>query len=285
MNPDDLVRCLKQADPVDDESLDGWEQSDQARRILDGVLDTDRASVSSPRAPRLRSRRRVVGVALGVALLAATIGAAYALISRPTANPLSVGCYERLDQDADTAVFRIERADESLGAVGICAREWQGAFGEPAPANLVTCVVDGGGTGVFPIPPGLAPEEACASIHASLPAVGGTPYGGLSAEQVRALAWDLEARYEALAETPECAGVVDLEAAARASLDNLGAPAWSVEDLTSATQEWTFADGRTQTVNVRETTDGQTCSGYAIDALRAKVILVNAWPQAPVESP
>jgi hypothetical protein len=285
MKPDDLVRYLKQADPVDDKSLDGWEQSDQARRILDGVFDTDRASVSTPHAPPSRSRRRLVGIVLGVALLAATTAAAYALISRPTTDPLSVGCYERLDQEADTAVFRIGRSDESLGAAAICAREWQGAFGEPAPANLVTCVVDGGGTGVFPIRPGLAPEEACASIHASLPAVGGTPYGGLSAEQVRELARDLEARYEALAETPECVGLVDLEASVQGSLDRFGASAWSVEDLTSATQEWTFPDGRTQTVSVPETADGQRCAGYAISAVAAKMILVNAWPQTPIESP
>lgn len=283
MNPNDLTRHLRQADPVDDELIEGWERSEEALQVFERVVGNDRARVAH-HAPRSRSRRRVVGAALGAVLLTATTAAAFALISRPTTNPLSVGCYERLDQGANTAVFAIDQADESLGPAGICARQWQEAFGEAAPTNLVTCIVDGGGTGVFPNPSGLAVQEACASIHAARPAAG-TPYGGLSAEQVRALSRDLQARYETLAGTPECAGLTDLAAAAQASLDDLGTAAWSVEDLTSATQEWTFPDGRTQTVRVPETADGQRCSGYAIDSLGARVILMNGWPQEPAESP
>lgn len=283
MNEHDLDSYLRQADPVNQELLEGWEQSDQALGIFERVVDAGLASMTTHQTSPRRPRRRFVGVALGAALLAASTAAAFALISRPTSDPFSVGCYERPDQGANTAVFAIDNIGESLGPAGICATQWQDAFGVPPPANLVTCIVDGGGTGVFPNPSGLYAEEACGAIQASMPAVG-TPYGGLSATQVRTLARDLETRYATLATIPGCAGLEGLRAAAAASVDYFGTTAWSVQDLTSATQDWTFPDGRTQTVRVPETASGQRCADYTIDAIGANIVLVNAWPQLPNES-
>ncbi len=110
---------------------------------------------------------------------------------------------------------------------------------------------------------------------------GGEPYGGLSAQRVRSLARDLVNRYEALVAGRKCAGVEDLTAEVRSALDALATGSWSIADQTSPTQEWTFPDGRTETVSVPRTSDGQVCAEFAIDATGATVVLVNGWPDLP----
>lgn len=281
MNEKDLVRYLRGINPVDESQLESWHESDAARAILQGIIDTGSRSPSIPPFEPRRARPRLRTFALGAAVLVAVTAAAFALSSRPTTNPLSVGCYERLDQQADTAIVSLSDG-QGLSLAAVCASRWESAFGGPAPQTLVTCVVSGGGLGVFPNESDLTQEEACASIHASLPQ-GGTPYGGLSAEQVRGLAADLEGRYAEIADRPgpECAGHADLKAQVQASLATLATGAWAVQDLTSSTQEWTFPDGTTARVSVPTTADGQRCAEYAIDAMGAKVVLVNSFPEEP----
>jgi hypothetical protein len=276
MNEKDLEECLRAINPVDEGQVRPREDT------LVGILEhaaavgDRRGRISSFGPPR--TRRRIAAVVLAAVALAATTAAVFAMTRRPTTSPLSVGCYDRLDQNADTAVF--DTVGQDLSPAAICARGWQSAFGEPAPQMLVTCVVSAGGTGVFPNEAGLSPEEACASISASVPS-GGSPYGGLSADQVRLLAADLEHRFAGILDRPECAGQVGLKAEVQAALLEYANATWTIVDSTSATQEWTFPDGASALVPVPTTAEGQHCAGYAIDAVGAKVILVNSWPELP----
>ncbi|MFB3737434.1 MAG: hypothetical protein ACE14W_00535 [Candidatus Velamenicoccus archaeovorus] len=276
MNGKNLERYLREIDPVDDGELGTWDESPASQAMLQRILASDHSPPTAlPRRSRGRARLAVAGFSAAAVLATA---AAFALTSRPTSDPLSVGCYERLDQNADTAIVSL--VGTNLSPVAACAGRWTAAFGTPVPPSLVTCVVSGGGTGVFPDQADLPAEDACKSIGATLPA-GGVQYAGLSAEQVRSLAADLQRRYARIAEEPECAGNLSLRAEAEAAVSALQATGWQVVDYTSPTQEWTFPDGSTQTVSVPTTANGQRCSEYSIDALNAEVILVNGWPELP----
>jgi hypothetical protein len=199
-------------------------------------------------------RRPLNLILLGAVLVTLMAGASY-LASRPTSDPFSVGCYDGLDQQADTMILAF-KGNGSLGAAGICAKEWQ-AQGHEVSQNLVTCVVTGGGLGVFPNSSGMRPEDACASIGASIPE-GGTPYGGLSAEQVRALDQEIASRYEATwnASGLTCRGADVLQRVITNAIKATGATAWKIEDVTSAS--------------------GHNCATFTIDSLGARVLMIDA---------
>lgn len=270
MEPDHVTRLLESADPVDADALHGWARSSEGRRILEEIMT---ATVVRP--PIRKRAILLVGAVMVLGLLAAT----YYLSSRPTSEPSSVGCYRVLDQQANTAVFGIRPPDEGLSPAGICAREWTAAFGEPAPDSLVTCIVEGGGTGVFPNPESLDPAEACGSIGASLPET--ADFGGLSSEEVRQLTRDLGSRVLPLYEREECAPVGPLVQAMRDFVRERALTAWSVQDQTSPTEEWVAPGGSTSTETVPTTEGGERCADYAIDPVGARILVVNGWPTLP----
>jgi len=275
---DQLEEYLRAANPVDETQVRPKEIT--VVGILERVGAREDRRGRPPTLGLPRMPRRVAVVALTVLAVAATSAAVFAVTRRPTTNPLSVGCYERLSQNATTAVFALSG---DLSPAAVCAEGWQSAFGKAAPQSLVTCVVSGGGTGVFPDDERLAPEDACSSIGASVPAAG-SPYGGLSAAQVRLLATDLARRYALIADRQSCAGYADLKAEVQAALLDDANATWTIEDSTSPTQEWIFSDGTSAIAPVPTTAGGQSCAGYAIDAGGAKVILVNSWPELPKPS-
>lgn len=196
----------------------------------------------------------LVGLSLAIAAGASLIASGQSVTFRPTSDPFSVGCYDTLNQQADTMVLGFKEKS-GMAAAGICAQEWA-AQGHPVGENLVTCVVNGGGLGVFPNSSGLSAEDACASIGAAVPE-NGRPYGGFSAEEIRAFDRELATRYEATWNAGStCRSVDVLHRVANEVIARSASPSWSVLDLTSS--------------------GGRRCATFTIDALGAKVILVDA---------
>lgn len=196
---------------------------------------------------RLVGRPALVGISILVLLVG--VAAGY-VVSRPTTNPLSAGCYRELDQASDTAIVSVTNSSADLSPAGKCASLWQAAFGETAPVNLVTCVVTGGGLGVFPAESNQQPEAACGAIGASVPEEGN--YAGASAERVRQWAADLEERYTLVS---DCIGGRDLHGLIQESLQDWEFEQWRVEDLESGSK------------NLQ-------CASYSIDATAGIVFVV-----------
>lgn len=195
-------------------------------------------------------------------LLIALMGSTAVLVAsgpsvtyRSTSNPFSVGCYDGLDQSAATTIIAITSASEGLSAAEVCAREWREVQKHDVSENLATCVVDGGGTGVFPAPWGLSNEEACAAIGAAMPQYGAV-YGGLSANEVRALSRYIGDRYTATWPSGKtCRGAGFLDNVATDALQDHGLNAWTVTNAT--------------------TDAGQRCAHFEIDPLEARVTLID----------
>jgi hypothetical protein len=273
LKPDDITKLMESADPVNTSDVQGWPESPEAQEILAGIV------TSSYPTPRQRSRGPLL-VPLAVLLVLAAAGATYVLTSyHPTSEPRSVGCYRELDQSADTVVVGIRPADVVLGPAGVCARGWAMAFGEPAPGALVTCIVEGGGTGVFPNRAELSPDEACSSIGAALPE--DATYGGLPAQEVPVLSGEVGSRVAPLYVEEDCAPAGQLIAALNAFLSERGLAGWRVEDQTSTSQRWTFDDGTTRTVAVPTTAEGERCAVHVVDPVEARILVINGWPRLP----
>ncbi len=186
---------------------------------------------------------------------AAVLAAAAAMVAagpngeeRATVNPFTVGCYDALDQQANTTIVAYTPGTQRLSAEELCVQEWaaQGHLGHDA---LVTCVVDGGGTGVFPHARG-SESEACASIGAAAVAPG--RYGSLTAAQVRSFSWNLGRRYESTwSSSATCSASAVLESVARDAIAK-----------SAAQGEWT--------VRVAEASD---CAYFTIDPVAAEVVI------------
>lgn len=272
MNTDDITDLMESADPVDTSEVQGWVESPEGQRILAGIL--------AEGIPARRDRRRLILPPVVALLLLAVGGSTYLLTSSaPTTDPSAVGCYSALDASADTALFPIRAGEEELGPAGICAKHWPHTFGEPSPKSLVTCIVAGGGTGVFPNPERLSPDEACGSIGASLPEE--ATYGGLSQAQVRELRRDIGSRVAGLYQEPDCAPAGPLLASLQDFVRERDLAAWNVVDETSPTQRWTFPDGTSKSVAVPRTAGGERCAAHVIDPVAARILLVNGWPRLP----
>jgi hypothetical protein len=99
-------------------------------------------------APTRRRRRLVLGalVPAAVLLLAAT-GVTTYVLTRPATQLESVGCYDRLDLQANTTIVSADGRDP----VAICAELWRAGAVGPGPApELTACVLPSGAVGVFP---------------------------------------------------------------------------------------------------------------------------------------
>ncbi len=187
--------------------------------------------------------------AVGIAAAAALVAAAPSTDERATTDPFTVGCYDELDQQANTTIVAYTPATQRLTPEELCAQEWE-AQGHDGHHDLVTCVVDGGGTAVFPSTEGSSPAEACGRIGAGTAAHG--RYGTMSAPQVRAFGWNLGRRYEGTwSGDAMCSTSVELERVANEAIDNSpGRDSWSVR--------------------VAEASD---CAYFTIDASAAEVVI------------
>lgn len=234
---------IRSANPFPDESLTGWAHGQKGRLVFHRIpRDGQR-----PFTPRRRRLRLVIP--LVAALVVSAIAAGYAVSHRPTVNPLSVGCYESLSTEADTAFLSLR---DELAPAERCAQKWQSAFGSPAPQFLVTCVEVHGVLGVFPRDRDTTDADACASIGASLPSEG--DYGGLSGTETRAMESHIWEAFERIA-SAGCAPPQELRRTVREALDSFGATRWAIRDLTSS-----FAVEK-------------NCAIYTIDSANATVLL------------
>lgn len=198
----------------------------------------------------------LLAAGLVAAALAAMVAASpNAAPSRHTSNPFTIGCFNELDPNADATIVSF-LGKGGLDAQAICLNEWRDYQDRVVTDPLVTCVVPGGGTGVFPNPNRLSQDDACSSIGAFVPAEG-TPYGGLSAKQVRELDQEIAARYEATwnPSGPTCRSASVLRGAAEQGIRAYRADGWTVVDHT--------------------TESGQQCAHFTIDAPAGQVLIVD----------
>ena len=155
------MQSLRRANPVPEDTTKGWSTSAEGRRV---AVQVKRELSDDLTATPPRSRRsRVAAAAIAAAALLA-LGGAIVIVSRPTVTPLSAGCFEQLDQSANVAIVFLRGRDPA----DACAARWMEQFGVRAPARLTTCVLDAGGTGVFPYPDSMTAEDACSSLGAGV---------------------------------------------------------------------------------------------------------------------
>lgn len=275
MTPDDITTLMESADPVDASEVQGWVDGPEGQRILADIMAEGLPA-------RRHDGRRLIIPGVVAILLLATGAATYLLApSSPTTEPRQVGCYAELSMQAETALPTVGPSYEGVGAAGICAAQWPAVFGEPAPRDLVTCIVEGGGVGVFPNAESLPADEACSSIGASLPKEG--LFGGISDDEFLEFSHDLGSRVKPLYEQEDCAPAGQLIAAIQGFLRERGLTEWRVVDETSSFQEWTFPGGSTRQEEVPRAENGELCAVHGIDPVRTEILVINGWPRLPEE--
>jgi len=158
---------------------------------------------ASTRARRRRWTAAVLVPALALAAAAATVYTR----SRPSADPRLVFCVDRLtpitpsSPGDSTWILDADGPRPIVDPAGACEKVWR-RQGRTPPAAMVACVPPGLSTYVFPKPPGMRDEDACASIGAALPA--SARYSGATPAQVLALDRELQRRLNAPSITPGC---------------------------------------------------------------------------------
>jgi hypothetical protein len=175
-----------------------------------------------PATERRRRRLVIVLVPAVVILLAATAFTAYSLTREPT-HLESIGCFDRADLAADTAIVSTDGRDP----IAICSEVWQqGALGTSVPERLAACVLQTGAIGVFP----GASRDTCGTLGlAPLP-----PSYAAEARRFAALRDAIVARLGVPASGsskrgPQCVGKVDALAFVRHMLDTRGFGDWRIE--------------------------------------------------------
>lgn len=138
-----IDELVGKANPVRHEDVQGWVDSAEALEIRERVLSLRSAAERQRKSRRLFRRGVVISVA--IALVASALAAAY-VGSRPTTDVFSLACSPdtRMSQLAIVSVRDGESPEQT------CASRWQSMFQAPAPANLTSCVIQPGGTVVFP---------------------------------------------------------------------------------------------------------------------------------------
>lgn len=249
----ELLDAVRSANPVRSDDLRGWVESDEAMGVRDRII----AKIDQEAIPPTRRvwKRPMVLMPAGLAVVASIVAAVY-ISSRPTSEVFTVGCASE-PGGSDMAIVAIK---EGKSAEQTCIQEWQ-SQNEPIPGNVVACVIQEGGTVVYPNPSNMSPADFCASVGASAPAKGPF-YGGLTGEQVRQMAKDLDARLQSLQEGEECYPLADLKNRIADFLRDNDLPEWSIEDRTGGTSS-------------DQSSNGQPCGRYVLEPLAAKVHVVD----------
>lgn len=160
----DTMRLLRDADPVDRESL--RTPGEQARSLAMRDRIVDEAVIAQRREHR---PRRHLALAAGILALVGLAAGARVLTQEPV-DSNTVGCASAASLESNVAVLPLSGEREGMDAVTACREEWKSAFPDQAvPAHLVECVFPQGGLAVFPNPNDLPQSEACSSIGASVP--------------------------------------------------------------------------------------------------------------------
>jgi hypothetical protein len=172
---------------------------------------------------RRRRRLALVLVPAAVVLLSATAFTTYALTRTPT-HLESVGCYDRENLEANTAIVDADGRDP----VAICSQVWQqGGLGTgPRPKRLEACVLSTGAIGVFP----SSAADTCAKL-------GLAPVPGSYATEAKRFAALRNAIVSRLGEPasgssrrgPECVGEGAARDLVRRELNAHGYSDWEIE--------------------------------------------------------
>lgn len=143
----ELDEFLTASNPIDEADLADVGDSLFARQLFERVTGT---AYQAGR-PIWTRRRWQASVALAAAILSTGAGVAYALVSSPPSNHLTVACYREARIDASAAVV-IGSARDPIAACRVATRQ-EGGGGTLLPAGrLSACVLPSGVVGVFPSP-------------------------------------------------------------------------------------------------------------------------------------
>jgi hypothetical protein len=257
-------------------------QGELADAILpvETIFGLEPRGARATRIPRLSLRRRIALIAIAILVLAVLTAAAwFYLESRSPSVPMGARCYSFLSSDAPNESVGIPVGSTAEAA---CVDQWDFLWHTPPPPHLVTCIMQPGGmSGVLPNPDQLDPTDACRLVGGLLVAQSPS-YQGLSPDQVRVLDDRAAAAAHELREQG-CVGALDLAAKIQGVLDSLGASGWTLEDQATPTVAWVFPDGVHATVDAVRNPSGQICADYAIYSRESRVVIVNGWPDFPVE--
>lgn len=227
MNKTDPIDVIRRADPVDPATIAGFPETARGQEILARIVDDGAVTALDRRRRRMTSLLRVAAIAaVGALGIAAAVS-----MSRSPVDPLTAGCYHSASQQANITV--IDLGTDGRGAIELCTQVWTEATGQPVPESLVACVVTGGGLGVFPADPDVAPDATCAALGASTPVDG--DYAGLNSLEVRRLQAALRERHDVLATVHSgCVPVDQAVAALGAVAEQHGATTWRTVDLSTS---------------------------------------------------
>jgi hypothetical protein len=176
-----------------------------------------------PAAGLRRRRRLVIALIPAIVILgAATAFTTYSL-TRQAKHLESVGCFDRADLAANTAVVDAD----GRSPIAICRDVWQqGALGTPVPKRFAACVLSTGAVGVFPSAGagtcsalGLAPLAASYAAQAKR-------FGRLRDAIVARLGPPASGSSRG---GPQCVGKDTAFAFVRRELDSLGFADWQVK--------------------------------------------------------
>jgi hypothetical protein len=154
---DPTLEALRRANPAPEESTTGWHASAEGRQVA------ARALAEAPEVPEIstrRSRRPRVLVALVAAVAALALGAKLGdSVPQETKTPNQASCYLILDphSDRDFAVLNDRTPVEA------CAAFVKQHY-SLTPSHLAACVLNEGGTGVFPHEDSRSAKEVCISM-------------------------------------------------------------------------------------------------------------------------
>lgn len=145
-HPDPLLDALRDANPVPRAATEGARASAEAEALLRDVLAGVRPLRRAPRGAPPR-RRRVVVVAIAAAvLLAVALTVAFFVARRADPDPTSFACYGEARVGSPAVVVGAGPDPRAT-----CAELWRaGALGDGPVPSFATCVLPGGGLGLFP---------------------------------------------------------------------------------------------------------------------------------------
>jgi hypothetical protein len=159
-----------------------------------------------------------------IVLLATTAFTTYSLTRGEPSHLESVGCYDRADLRANTAIVDAD----GRGPLAICAEVWQqGALGKGAvPKRLEACVLQTGAVGVFP----SSAAGTCSKLGlARLPASYAADAKRFSALRAAIVAQLGEPASGSSGRGPQCVHEADALALVRRQLDAHGYGDWQVK--------------------------------------------------------
>lgn len=162
MNDDELFNEIRGLRPADTD----WATSTEGKNVMARAIamgEQGETATARPERPAVRRTRRVAIASLGAGVLMVSGVAAATLMFGKADSPTQAGCYEKLDPQANTTQPRAALVAE-VGPTKACALTWAELGTTVDVTNLVSCVNEYGGRGVFPAPTGMDAAAACGQI-------------------------------------------------------------------------------------------------------------------------